>query len=119
MQTTPLYPHAETAESASARERIAHWLDRSFFRGLNANGTKGRVFIAKATVQSPDADILIQGERINIGTDFIYLGMAVTSNIDFEIHVNKMIQSITYNLANVQHIRAGLSQATNITMDSF
>ena len=77
---TVVYTHAKTAELAAAKlmialERITHWLDQSCLN-INVNKTKG-TFFSKTIVQPPNADIIIKGEKIDIVTDFKYLGLGV------------------------------------------
>ena len=60
-------------------------------------------------VQPPDADIFIKAEKIDIVTDFKYLGVTLDPNLNFKKHVKKMVKTIKYNLANFRHIRNCLS----------
>lgn len=109
---TVVYTHAKTAELAAAKltialERITHWLDQSCL-SLNVNKTKG-MFFSKTMVQPPNTDILIKGEKIDIITDFKYLGVTLDPNLNFKKHVKKTVKIIKYNLANFRHIRNCLS----------
>lgn len=108
---TVVYTHAKTAELAAAKltaalDRIQHWLDQSCL-SLNVSKTKG-MFFSKTKVQ-PMVDILIKGERIDIVTNFKYLGVTLDSNLNFKKHVKTMVKSIKYNLANFRQIRNCLS----------
>ena len=75
------------AKLTIALERITHRLDQSCL-SLNVNKTKGMIF-SKTIVQPPNADILIKGEKIDIVTDFKYLGVTLDPNLNFEKHVKK------------------------------
>lgn len=43
----------------------------------------------KNMLQSPDVDILFKGERMDIVTDFKYLGVNLDLNLNFKKHVKK------------------------------
>ncbi len=98
---TVIFTHARTAELAAeklnvAMERIAQWLDKSCLT-LNTGKTKG-MFFSKMKACSSKADIFINGEKIEIVTEFNYLGLTLDSNLSFKKHVKKLVRTIKHRL---------------------
>ncbi len=54
---------------------------------------------------SSNADIFINGEKIEIVTKFNYLGLTLDSNLSFKKHVKKLVRTIKYSLINFRQIR--------------
>ncbi len=105
---TVIFTHARTAELAAeklnvAMERITQWLEQSCLT-LNTGKTK-RMFFSKIKACSSNADIFINGEKIEIVTEFNYLGLTLDSNLSFKKHVKKLVRTIKYSLINFRQIR--------------
>ncbi len=105
---TVIFTHARTTELAAeklsvAMERITQWLEQSCLT-LNTGKTKG-MFFSKMKACSSNADIFINGEKIEIVTEFNYLGLTLDSNLSFKKHVKKLVRTIKYSLINFRQIR--------------
>jgi len=82
---TIIFTQARTAELTAeklkaAMERNTQWLEQSCL-SLNIGKTKG-MFFSKTNVQSPNVDIFINGEKIEIVNEFSYLGVILDSNLN-------------------------------------
>ncbi len=65
---------------------------------------------------SSNADIFINGEKIEIVTEFNYLSLTLDSNLSFKKHVKKLERTIKYNLINFRQIRQCLPTAEAKTL---
>ena len=93
---TVLYTHATSAQLAaeklaSALGGVVEWLDQSFLT-LNVSKTKG-MFFSKTKLPTPDVNICIKNEQIEIVTEFKYLGVLLDSNLNFKKHIKKMTRT--------------------------
>ncbi len=84
---TVIFTHAKTAELAAeklnvATERITQWLEQSCLT-LNTSKTK-EMFFSKMNVCSSKADIFINGEKMEIVTEFNYLGLTLDPNLSLK-----------------------------------
>ena len=93
---TVLYTHATSAQLAaeklaSALGGVVEWLDQSYLT-LNVSKTKG-MFFSKTKLPTPDVNICIKNEQIEIVTEFKYLGVLLDSNLNFKKHIKKMTRT--------------------------
>ena len=111
MPMTVLYTHAENKQLAADRlnEAMVHvsdWL-RSSCLHLNTNKTVCMFFSRNSTL--PDPDIVVNGNSIQVVSEFKYLGITLDSHLTFKKHVKKVTNTIKFNLANFRHIRPYLT----------
>ena len=108
---TVLYTHAENKQLAAeklnaAMVHVSDWLRNSCLH-LNTNKTVCMFFSRKSTESDPD--IVINGNSIQVVSEFKYLGIILDSNLTFKKHAKKVENTIKFNLANFRHIRPYLT----------
>ena len=108
---TVLYTHAKNKQLAADRlnEAMVHvsdWL-RSSCLHLNTNKTVCMFFSRNSTL--PDPDIVVNGNSIQVVSEFKYLGITLDSHLTFKKHVKRVTNTIKFNLANFRHIRPYLT----------
>ena len=108
---TVLYTHAENKQLAADRlnEAMVHvsdWLRNSCLH-LNTSKTVCMFFSRNSTL--PDPDIVVNGNSIQVVSEFKYLGIILDSHLTFKKQVKKVTNTIKFNLANFRHIRPYLT----------
>uniref|UniRef100_A0A3B3BZN4 Reverse transcriptase domain-containing protein n=1 Tax=Oryzias melastigma TaxID=30732 RepID=A0A3B3BZN4_ORYME len=98
---------AVTAKFAKAMSCVGSWLQESCLE-LNISKTVGMYF-SKTNRASPDPDIEINGEKIEIVSHFKYLGLTIDSQLSFKTHIEKLCKKIKFNLLNYRSIRNEMS----------
>lgn len=77
------------------------------------------MFFTKTHNSTPNPDILIAGEKVQIVTEFKYLGIIIDSQLNFKSHATKTVNIIKFNLSNFRYIRNNMStQAAKMFMHS-
>lgn len=90
---TVVWTYAATAALAAVKltaalESITKWLEESGL-SLNVSKTKAMFFHKKPRKMAPTADIFIKGVKVDVVSDFKYLGVVLDSNLNFKSHVKK------------------------------
>ena len=70
---------------------IANWLELSCLQ-LNISKTVAMFFSKNNKIIKPE--ILISGERLQVVTEYKYLGLHVDSNLNFKTHIKKVSNRI-------------------------
>ena len=63
------------------------------------------MFFTKRAIDATEPDVYVSGEKLQVVSDFKYLGIILDSNLSFKKHVKKLIQITKFNLAHFRFIR--------------
>ncbi len=112
---TVLYAHGSTKQQAAekltkALDGVAAWLNKACLK-LNTSKTVG-LFFSKKPTTSPDPDITLLGEKIQIVNKHKYLGILIDQQLSFKSHVKTVCRKIKFSLSNFRFIR------NSMTMDA-
>ena len=85
---------------------MCKWLADSCLH-LNVKKTICMFFKKRACKVSPEPDVYVAGKRLQVVSDFKYLGIFIDSNLSFK----KQVKHVTnvFNLVNFRYIRNGLT----------
>lgn len=109
---TVLYIHgpsktAVATKLTNAMVKISEWLNQCSLQ-LNVSKTVG-MFFTKTTNSTANPDIVISGEKLQIVTEFKYLGILIDSKLNFNSHITKTVKKVKFNLSNFRFIRNSMS----------
>uniref|UniRef100_A0A8C7CP59 Reverse transcriptase domain-containing protein n=1 Tax=Oncorhynchus kisutch TaxID=8019 RepID=A0A8C7CP59_ONCKI len=101
---TVIYVHAKSKQQAAQElttvmVQVTKWLSDSCLH-LNVKKTVCMFFTKRAT-DATEPDVYVSGEKLQVVSDFKYLGIILDSNLC----VKKVIQITKFNLANFRFIR--------------
>lgn len=108
---TVIYVHGVNKEEAAKKlsitmQQVSKWLYNSCLH-LNVKKTKCMFFSKSGN--SPDPDIHVAGEKINMVTEYKYLGIILDTHLKFKKQVKKTMQIVKLNLFNFKYIRSSLN----------
>lgn len=89
-----------------AMSSISIWLEQSCLQ-LNISKTVTMFFSKNNTNIEPE--IFVSGERLQVVTEYKYLGLYIDSNLNFKTHIKKVSNRIKFSLANFRFIRDFMS----------
>ncbi len=67
------------------------------------------MFFTKRACKSPEPNINVSGERLQVVSDLKYLGIIIDANLSFKKQVKNVTNVIKFNLMNFRFIRDSLS----------
>ncbi len=67
------------------------------------------MFFSKSKSCCAKPDVVIDGDRQQVVSDFKYLGIYIDSNLTFRSHIKKVCNKIKFNLANFRYARSCMS----------
>ena len=62
------------------------------------------MFLTKRTTDATEPDFYVSGVKLEVVSDFKYLGIILDSNFSFKNKMKKVTQIIKFNRANFQNI---------------
>lgn len=102
----------------TSMDNITAWLKRSCLQ-LNTSKTVAMFFTNSLKNFSVEPDIFVSGERLQIVSEYKYLGVIFDSKLSFTSHVKRVCNRIKFNLSNFRHIHHQMStQAAKMYMHS-
>ncbi|XP_061607052.1 small fragment nuclease isoform X1 [Phyllopteryx taeniolatus] len=119
---TVFFVHGRSKDTVAAKltntmSCVTTWLQECCLQ-LNVSKTVGMYF-TKTNRVSPDPDILVNGEKMQIVSQYKYLGLIIDSQLSFKAHIDKLCKNIKLNLANFRAIRNEMStEAAKIYLHS-
>ncbi|CDQ86624.1 unnamed protein product [Oncorhynchus mykiss] len=101
---TVIYVHAKIKQQAAQELTtvMVQWLSDSCLH-LNVKKTVCMFFTKRAT-DATEPDVYVSRKKLQVVSDFKYLGIILDSNLSFKKQVKKVIQITKFNLANFQFI---------------
>lgn len=110
---TVVFVHANSAAQAAdllskSMQKITEWLNQNCLQ-LNISKTVC-MFLSKSKSRCVEPDIVVAGERIQVVSEFKYLGVYIDNNLTFKSHIKKVCNHIKYNLANFRYVRSCMSK---------
>ena len=105
---TVIYVHAKNKAAAAKKlnkplVRVTQWLNNNCLH-LNIKKTVC-MFFEKQPSKTPDPDVFAAGERLQIVTEYKYLGIILDCNLKFKKQIKKVTQTVKFNLSNFRYIR--------------
>ena len=82
--------------------QVTKWLSDSCLH-LNVKNTVC-MFFTKRAADATEPAVYVSGEKLQVVSDFKYLGIILDSNLSFKKHVKRVIQITKFNLANFRFI---------------
>ncbi|XP_061653107.1 uncharacterized protein LOC133488791 isoform X2 [Phyllopteryx taeniolatus] len=119
---TVFFVHGRSKDTVAAKltntmSCVTTWLQECCLQ-LNVSKTVG-MYLTKTNRVSPDPDILVNGEKMQIVSQYKYLGLIIDSQLSFKAHIDKLCKNIKLNLANFRAIRNEMStEAAKIYLHS-
>ena len=119
---TVLFVHGRSKDVVAAKltqamTRVTTWLQESCLQ-LNVSKTLG-MFFSKANSVSDNPDIYVAGEKLQIVSQFKYLGLLIDSQLSFKGHIERVSKKVKMSLANFRSIRNDMSaEAAKIFLHS-
>lgn len=119
---TVVFVHANSADQAAVQLtnsmlKITEWLKHNCLQ-LNLSKTVC-MFFSKSKSCCAEPDVAIDGQRLQVSSDFKYLGVYIDSNLTFRSHIKKLCNNIKFNLPNFRYARSCMSiKAANMFMHS-
>lgn len=119
---TVIYTHGKNPTQVADKlsQSLAHvteWLHQSCLK-LNINKTVS-MFFTRSNIKNSTADIYMAGEKLQVVSEYKYLGITIDSNLTFKTQVNKVCNKVKFNISNFRFIRSQLSlQAAKMFMNS-
>ncbi|XDV32774.1 hypothetical protein PO909_003497 [Leuciscus waleckii] len=102
----------------NAMDNITAWLKHSCLQ-LNTPKTVAMFFTKFHKNFSVEPDIFVSGQRLQIVSEYKYLGVLIDSKLSFTSHVKRVCNRIKFTLSNFRHIRHQMStQAAEMYMHS-
>ena len=107
--------HARNSQEAShiltsAMANVQDWLTQSCLL-LNTKKTVCMFFTKrKPTIEIKQSNVFLNNVELSLVREFKYLGVTLDSTLTFESHINKISNSVRYNLHNFRHIRYNLPE---------
>jgi len=89
---------------------VSKWLSDSCLQ-LNVKKTIC-MFFTKTACNSPEPDVYVSGERLQIVPEYKYLGIYLDSNLSFKKQVNNVSKVVRFHLFNFKYMR------NNLTIDT-
>lgn len=120
---TVLYVHGSSAPQVAekltqAMIQVTAWLKHSCLQ-LNTSKTVAMFFTKSHSSLSDEPDVFVSGERLQVVTEFKYLGVILDSKLSFNSHAKMVSNRIKFALSNFRHIRQQMSvQAAKMYMYS-
>ena len=88
-------------------QHIKKWLNQNC---LQLNVSKSVcMFFSKTKIHCPEPEVVVDGERLRVVSDFKYLGVLIDNNLTFKEHIKKVSKCVKFNLSNFRHIRSCMS----------
>ncbi len=87
---------------------ITAWLKHSCLQ-LNTSKTVAMFFTKYNTNFSVEPDVFVSGERLQIVSEYKYLGVLIDSKLSFKSHVKRVCNRIKFNLNNFRYIHHQMS----------
>ena len=84
-----------TLSCASIASRTKDWFDSCLHFNVKKNVC---MFFTKRATDATEPDVYVSGEKLQVLSDFKYLGIILDSNLSFKNNVKKVIQIIKINL---------------------
>lgn len=108
---TVILAYGKSAEEVASKlteavSWISIWLEQSCLQ-LNISKTV-TMFFSKNNINI-EPEIFISGERLQVVTEYKYLGLYIDSNLNFKTHIKKVSNRIKFSLANFRFIRDFMS----------
>uniref|UniRef100_A0A3P9HF32 Reverse transcriptase domain-containing protein n=1 Tax=Oryzias latipes TaxID=8090 RepID=A0A3P9HF32_ORYLA len=91
-----------------AMVNITAWLKYSCLQ-LNTSKTVAMFFNKSNNNLTAEPDVFVSGERLQIVSEYKYLGVILDSNLSFKSHIKRVCNRIKFNLSNFRHIRHQMS----------
>ena len=95
------------ATLTNALNRISTWLIQSCLQ-LNTSKTVC-MFFSKKQCSTPDPAIMLSGVKLQVVSEFKYLGLLIDSQLSFKSHVKKEGHRVKFNLSNFRFIRNSMT----------
>ena len=111
---TVVFTHGKTAEEAATKvtdvlENITSWLNNNC---LQPNISKTVfMFFSKGHSIITEQDAFFSGRRLQVVSEYKYLGVHIDTNLNFKTHIKKVCNKVKFNLSNYRYIRNFLSSA--------
>lgn len=110
---TVIFVHANSAAQAAdllsnSMQKITEWLNHNCLQ-LNVSKTVC-MFFSKSKSRCVEPDVVVAGKRLQVVSDFKYLGVYIDNNLTFKLHIKKVCNRIKYNLANFIYVRSCMSK---------
>ncbi|OOO00385.1 MAG: hypothetical protein ATN35_07545 [Epulopiscium sp. Nele67-Bin004] len=109
---TVIFMHGSSAarvddQLTNSMQHITDWLKQNCLQ-LNVSKTVC-MFFSKTKIHCPEPDVIVDGERLRVVSDFKYLRVVIDNNLTFKEHIKKVSKCIKFNLANFRHVRSCMS----------
>lgn len=120
---TVVYVHGKNISQVAEKltksmDNITAWLKQSCLQ-LNTSKRVEMFFTKSNKNFSVEPNIFVSGERLQIMSEYKYLGVLIDSKLSFTSHVKRVCNRIKFNLMNFRHIRHQMStQAAKMYMHS-
>lgn len=110
---TVIYTHGSNISQVAKKltdsmVQVSAWLKNSCLQ-LNTTKTVAMFFTKSTAPLTVEPDVLVSGERLQIVSEYKYLGVLIDSHLSFKSHITKICKNIKYNLSNFRHIRSHMS----------
>ncbi len=110
---TVVYVHGSNVSQVAEKitnsmVNITAWLKHSCLQ-LNTSKTVAMFFTKYNTNFSVEPDVFVSGERLQIVSEYKYLGVLIDSKLSFKSHVKRVCNRIKFNLNNFRYIRHQMS----------
>uniref|UniRef100_A0A8C8E3R6 Reverse transcriptase domain-containing protein n=1 Tax=Oryzias sinensis TaxID=183150 RepID=A0A8C8E3R6_9TELE len=120
---TVVYAHGSNSSQVAekltnAMVNITAWLKYSCLQ-LNTSKTVAMFFTKSDNNLTAEPDVFVSGERLQIVSEYKYLGVLLDSKLSFKSHIKRVCNRIKFNLSNFRHIRHQMStQSAKMYMHS-
>lgn len=88
-------------------DRVTTWLQECCLQ-LNVTKTVGMYF-SKTNKVSHNPDIYVAGQKLEIVTQYKYLGLVIDSQLSFKAHIKNVCKRVRMNLVTFRSIRQDMS----------
>ena len=69
------------------------------------------MFFSKRHSIVTEQDVFFSGRRLQVVSEYKYLGVHIDTNLSFKTHIRKVCNKVKFNLSNFRYIRNFLSTA--------
>ena len=119
---TVIYVHGNSSTQAASKltqslSHVAAWLKQCCLQ-LNVTKTVC-MFFSKSKTHTIPPDVYISGEKLQVVTEYKYLGIMIDSRLSFKSQVKRVCDRVKFSLSNFRSIRCQLSpEAAKMYMHS-
>ncbi len=108
---TVIFLHGSSAaqiadQLTNSMQHVTEWLKQNC---LQLNVSKTVCFFSKTKSLCSEPYVVVAGERLQVVSDFKYLGVFIDSNLTFKAHIKKVCNCIKFNLADFRNVCSCMS----------